>query len=131
MAERGKIWIIAGLDGYLIGDETYELLTEANSLSKGEEFITSVFLFGSDLTQPVSDLEQLGLADYIYVFESPYLQSYNPYIYLEILRAMFQEQEPFLILLSGTSMGNDLAPRLAFYLDGGFICNVQQIKFTP
>lgn len=128
MPDCKKIWVIAGRDGYTIGDETYELLAEADSLAQKDKTIISVFLFGSSLDQSINNLEQRGSADYIYVFESPHLQSYNPYIYLNILRPMYQEQKPFLILLAGTSMGKDLAPRLAFHLEGGFISNVQQIK---
>jgi len=130
MPDFKKIWVIAGRDGYTIGDETYELLTEANSLSQDEGCIISVFLFGSSLDQWIVDLEQCGLMDYIYIFESSRLKAYNPYIYLQILKGMYQEQRPILILISGTSIGRDLAPRLAYYLEGGYISNVQQIKFT-
>lgn len=125
-----KIWVIAGRDGYEVGDETYEVLTEANSLDQEKDFVISVFLFGLNLDQAASSLEQRGLSDYIYVFESPEVKSYNPHIYLQILQAMHHEQSPFLILIAATSMGKDLGPRLAYHLDGGYISNVQQIKLN-
>ena len=130
MSDLRKIWVIAGRDGYTVGDETHELLTEANSLVQAGNCIISTFIFGSNLDQQIRELEQSGLTNYVYVFESSQFKSYNPYIYLKILQTIYPDQRPFLILVAGTSMGKDLAPRLAYHLDGGFISNIQQIKFN-
>jgi len=130
MTDPKNIWIIAGRDGYTIGDETYELLHEADNLAREVECIVSVFLFGDDLHDTIRDMQERGLADYVYVFESAQFGAYNPYAYLPVLQAMAQECRPFLILLAATSMGKDLAPRLAHRFGGCLVSKVQQVQFT-
>lgn len=128
MDHQFEIWIIPGRDGYTIGDEAYELLIEANNLCQNQEGIISVFLLGQGLEKWTTDLTQTRLMDNLFVFDSPFLKSYNPNIYLSIIREISQEQKPFLILASHTSMGKDLSPRIAYHLNGEYISNVQQIK---
>lgn len=123
-----EIWVIPGRDGYTIGDEAYELLTEANNLCQNQEGIISVFLLGQGLQKWIEDLKQTRLMDNLYVFDSPCLKSYNPEIYLSLIKEISQERKPLLILLSHTSMGRDLSPRIAYHLNGGYISNAQQIK---
>ena len=130
MTEAGRILIVGGADGYGIGDETYELLTEATLLAKQAECSIDVVLFGHELDREIAEMEQTGQADAIYAYVGDQFAAYTPHEYLGVVTRLFDELQPFLILCSAGSMGADFAPRAAYHLEGGFVSSVQQIRLT-
>lgn len=125
------IWVIGGRDGYTVGDETIELMTEADELGRKTDCRITVALFGSRLEEATTMLARRRSADRLAVFQAENFTHYDPLAYVAALTRLAREAPPDIILLSATSMGRDLAPRLAVQLKGDLISNVQQLQFSP
>lgn len=54
--------------------------------------------------------------DRVITAEDPDLTEYNPDAYVQALKAVFEKERPFLILMGHTTQGMDFAPRLAVAL---------------
>jgi len=77
-------------------------------------------LLGSGVSGAAHELARYG-ADEVFFVDDPALAQYNPDIYLPVLEKLFSDKVPKAILFGHTSMGQDLAPRLAFALEAGLI----------
>jgi electron transfer flavoprotein alpha subunit len=60
-------------------------------------------------------------ADKVLLADDPALAEYQPRIQVKILADLVEQYRPEILLLAATSLGNDLAPRLAQRLDTGLI----------
>ena len=68
----------------------------------------------------VSDLAQEAItfgADKVYVIDDPLLKDYQTDSYALVMEKLIKQVMPQILLLGQTSIGRDLAPRLAFKLD--------------
>ncbi|MDP2729483.1 MAG: electron transfer flavoprotein subunit alpha/FixB family protein [Dehalococcoidales bacterium] len=94
---------------------TAELLGSGRKLADdlGEEL--SAVLVGSGVSNLAQEAINSG-ADKVYVVDDPLLGDYQTGSYLSVLEKVAKEVTPQIILLGQTSVGRDLAPRLAFRL---------------
>ncbi len=56
-------------------------------------------------------------ADKVYVIEDPLLKDYHADSYLAVMEKVVKEAKPQILILGQTTIGRDLAPRLAFRLE--------------
>ncbi|MBT8338506.1 MAG: electron transfer flavoprotein subunit alpha/FixB family protein [Desulfatitalea sp.] len=131
MGDTKQIWVIGGRDGYTIGDETLELMTEAHDMAKKTDCRITVVIFGEALDETIALLAGRRIADRLVTFEAAAYRHYDPAAYMAALAQLAQTQPPDIVLAPATSMGRDLAPRLAFHLGAQLISNIQQIQLTP
>jgi electron transfer flavoprotein alpha subunit len=54
--------------------------------------------------------------DRVLTVEDSQLAEYNPDAYVEVLKALFEKEKPFLVLIAHTTQGMDFAPRLSVAL---------------
>jgi electron transfer flavoprotein alpha subunit len=121
LAEQQGVYILAEVneDGKP-APLTLELMGLGGELaSKLGENLYAV-LCGSGLGAAAEELAGRG-AEEVFVFDDPVLAQYNPDIYMPVLEKLFSEKAPKAILFGHTSIGQDLAPRLAFALKAGLI----------
>jgi electron transfer flavoprotein alpha subunit len=76
----------------------------------GEE--VAAVLLGDSISGLANELAVYG-ADKVYVADSPVLKFYTNEAYAPIIASLVEKHKPSVILLGGTSMGMDLAPRVA------------------
>jgi electron transfer flavoprotein alpha subunit len=76
----------------------------------------SAVLIGSDVASLAQEAIAFG-ADRVYVVEDPLLKDYQTDPYIMVMEKITKEAMPQVIMLGQTSIGRDLAPRLAFHLD--------------
>jgi electron transfer flavoprotein alpha subunit len=99
---------------------TLELMGLGQQLvSKARERLYAV-LFGHGIGICAEELSRYG-AEEIFVLDDEILCEYNPDTFLPFLHDLFLKKNPKIILLGHTSMGQDLAPRLAFSLKAGLV----------
>jgi electron transfer flavoprotein alpha subunit len=89
-----------------------EVLSEAKR--RADELGQEVFavLVGYELDSLAPEVSQYG-ANKVIVLDSPLLSSYSPSGYAHVLAGLCQELSPGIFFFPATSMGKDLAPRLA------------------
>ncbi|MCX6012399.1 MAG: electron transfer flavoprotein subunit alpha/FixB family protein [Chloroflexi bacterium] len=95
----------------------------ANELGQQLETI----LIGNDVSKLANDAISHG-ASKVYVIEDAALKDYQPELYSSIIVKTLSEVKPYAVLLGQTSMGRDLAPRLAFKLGTGLATDCIDIK---
>ncbi|MFC1847580.1 electron transfer flavoprotein subunit alpha/FixB family protein [Chloroflexota bacterium] len=95
---------------------TTELLGCGRKLADdlGQEI--SAVLAGSDVSGLTQEAIAFG-ADKVYVVDDPLLKDYQTDSYVAVVEKVVKQVMPQIILLGQTSIGRDLAPRLAFRLE--------------
>ncbi len=76
----------------------------------------SAVLVGSDISSLAQEAITFG-ADKVYVVDDPLLKDYQADSYVPVMQKVAQQAMPQIILLGQTSVGRDLAPKLAFWLE--------------
>lgn len=112
------IWVFAEQrDGKLL-DAGLELLGAGRILADklGEEL--SAVVFGNKIGLLAEELAAYG-ADKVYVADSPILEVYRNDSYSLVLTDLVNQYKPSTLLVGGTAIGMDLAPRVAAKLGTG------------
>ncbi len=112
-----------------IKKSSFEALSEAKR--RGEELGVEVYgvMVGDNLDSLAPEVFRYG-ASKVYLLENPLLRSYSAQGYSMALFSLFEEIKPEIIFFSASSMGKDLAPRLAAKLGVGLAsdCIKTEIK---
>lgn len=114
--------IIEQLDG-IIKRVSLELIGEANRLSKklGEKVIA--VLLGNDIEDKAELLIKYG-ADEVLVIDNPMLEPYMTSPYTKAVSSIIGKRKPSIVLFPATSIGRDLAPRVAARIGTGLSADV-------
>ena len=72
-------------------------------------------LIGSGVSGPAQEAVAFG-ADKVYVVDDPLLKDYQTDSYVSVMEKVIKQVMPQILVLGQTSIGRDLAPRLAFRL---------------
>ena len=116
-----NIWVLAQLSaaGTLL-PATLETLGQARQIADQIGVYVYGLLLGHDVQAVAEALVPYG-ADRVLVAQDPALAEYQPKVYVQALTDLVEHYRPEILLLPGTSLGNDLAPRLAQRLDTGLL----------
>lgn len=114
--------IIEQLDG-IVKRVSLELIGEANRLSKklGEKVIA--VLLGNDIEDKAELLIKYG-ADEVLVIDDPMLEPYMTSPYTKAVSSIIEKRKPSIVLFPATSIGRDLAPRVAARIGTGLSADV-------
>jgi len=123
----GGLWVVGDLVGGEIAPVTLEAIGAARSLADSLGAYVYAILLGVNVTEHAYLLYQAG-ADSVRVANDPALERFAVEPHVEILGALFEEEEPEIVLLGATKTGEALAPRLAQRMDGGLIEHVTAVK---
>ncbi len=99
---------------------TLELLGLGRKLASGLGERLHAVVMGSAVTAAAEELARCGV-DEVFCADDAQLSEYNPDTYLPVLMKLCEANRPRVILAGHTSMGQDLAPRLAFSLQAGLV----------
>jgi electron transfer flavoprotein alpha subunit len=120
--ENSTVYIIAEQRKSCITQETYELVAFAQIIGKGGN---PVFLLpGKNTEEPARVISQKTGCDVI-ALTGNHLDHYNALSYAHALMEVLQEEAAAWVCLPHTSMGYDLAPRLAVLLKAACITGVE------
>lgn len=120
--ENPVIYIIAEQREGLITQDTYELAGFAHVVGKGKSPI--FLLLGRDVEQAARMISQETGYDTI-ALRGHHLHHYNALSYAHALMEILREEPAAWVCLPHTSMGYDLAPRLAVLLKAACITGVE------
>jgi len=87
-------------------------------------------LTGSDISGPTQEAIAFG-ADKVYVVDDPLLKDYQTDSYVLALEKIAKQVMPQILILGQTSIGRDLAPRLAFRLETAASTDCIELAIDP
>jgi len=90
----------------------------------------SAVLVGSGIGDLTQEAIAFG-ADKVYVVDDPLLQDYQTDSYVSVLEKAAKQVMPQIIILGQTSIGRDLAPRLAFRLETAASLDCLELAIDP
>ncbi|UCG82095.1 MAG: electron transfer flavoprotein subunit alpha/FixB family protein [Dehalococcoidia bacterium] len=130
MAEGKGVLIVGEMANGNLAAMTTELLGIGRKLADdlGEEL--SAVLMGGEVGGMAEEAIKFG-ADKVYVIESPLLKEYVTDSYVAAMAKLCEEIKPNILLMGQTSMGRDLAPRLAFRLGTGLTTDCLELSIDP
>jgi electron transfer flavoprotein alpha subunit len=120
--QNRTIYIIAELRKGCITPETYELVSFARAVDNGKKPV--FLLLGKKVEGQAREISQKTGCDSL-VLTADHLEHYNALSYAHALIEILQEQTACWVCLPHTSMGYDLAPRLAVLLKAACITGVE------
>jgi len=109
---------------------THELLGIGRKLADSLGEPLSAVLLADKVGDAAKNVIVFG-ADNVYVIESPLLKDYITDSYVDALEKLCLEVKPNILLVGQTTMGRDLAPRLAFRLGTGVTVDCIDLKIDP
>lgn len=118
--------IIEQVDG-IIQKVSTELIGEARRLADelGQRVIAVAV--GSKIADKSSALIQYG-ADKVIIVDNPILEVYTTEPYTKAVHAIIDKKKPEIVLFAATSIGRDLAPRVAARIKTGLTADCTELK---
>jgi electron transfer flavoprotein alpha subunit len=107
-----EIWVFAEQRGGVLRDVCLELLGKAREIAERIQGRVTALLLGRDVEEMAGVLIAYG-ADRVIVAASPKLEPYRLMPYASVLAGACRDFDPDVLLFGATSMGVELAPRLA------------------
>ncbi len=130
MAEyKGVMTFCEATEGKLASSAT-ELLGCGRKLADdlGQELCA--VLVGSGISGLAQEAIAFG-ADKVYVVDDPLLKDYQTDSYVSVMEKIVKQVMPQILILGQTSIGRDLAPRLAFRLDTAAAMGCMELAIDP
>ncbi len=87
-------------------------------------------LIGSDVSSLAQEAIAFG-ADKVYVVSDPLLEDYQTDSYVTVVERIARQLTPQILIFGHTSIGRDLAPRLAFRLDTAVSTDCVELSIDP
>jgi len=130
MAEYKGVMVYGEVAEDKLAAITTELLGCGRKLADeiGEEL--SAVLVGSGVSGLAQEAIAFG-ADKVYVVDDPLLKDYQTDSYVAVMERVVKQVMPQILILGQTSIGRDLAPRLAFKLETAVSMDCMELAIDP
>lgn len=130
MAEYKGIMVYCEVIGEKLATIATEILGCGRKLANdlGEELCA--ILVGSGISSLAQEAIIFG-ADKVYVVDDPLLKDYQTDSYVLVMEKVVKQALPKIVLLGQTSIGRDLAPRLAFRLNTAASLDCIELAIDP
>jgi len=130
MAEYKGVMIYGEIAEGKLASITAELLGCGRKLASdlGQEL--SAVLVGSGISNFAKEAITFG-ADKVYVVDDPLLKDYQTDSYVSVMEKVIKQVMPQILLMGQTSIGRDLAPRLAFRLSTAASMDCVELAIDP
>jgi electron transfer flavoprotein alpha subunit len=130
MAEYKGILVCGELVDGKLASITTELLGCGRKLADDLKEDLSCLLASDAVGEASKEAIAFG-ADKVYAVEHPTLKEYQADSYMQAAEKLVKETSPRIILMGQTSMGRDLAPRLAFRLGTSLTTDCLDLSIDP
>jgi len=130
MAEYKGIMVYGEIVEGKLSSITTEILGCGRRLADELKEELSCILVGETLGDAPKKAIAFG-ADKVYTAEDPLLKEYQTDSYVAVMEKAVKDVSPRVLLLGQTSVGRDLAPRLAFRLGGTLSMDCMELSIDP
>ncbi len=107
-----EIWVWAEQRNGRLTGVSLELLSKGLELSNELKVELATILMGAKAQDLAQELIAYG-ADKVYLVEDPRLELYQSDVYTRVMADLVKQYQPEILMLGGTAIGMDLAPRVA------------------
>jgi len=121
------IWVFVEQTKSELKEASLMLISEAQKLADRLEEELSAVLFGHDVAETVEKVAHYG-AEKVFVAENDLLGQYSAELYTSVLVTLIHDYQPSILLFTATSIGRDLAPKIATELKTGLVCNCNGLE---
>ncbi|MCE5240156.1 electron transfer flavoprotein subunit alpha [bacterium] len=124
------LWVLAETHDGKLADVTLELLSEGRKLADqlGED--VSLVLCGQDVEKLVPTAAAYG-ADKVYLVEHEVLAQYRTDPFTSVICGLINRHKPEIVLIGATTMGRDLASRIAARIGAGLTADCTGLTIDP
>ncbi|WP_232695687.1 electron transfer flavoprotein subunit alpha/FixB family protein [Brevibacillus daliensis] len=123
-----KVLVLAEARDQQLRNVSLEALAAARIIAEGGEVVAA--LFGSGADEYAVALGEHG-ASKLYAVNNEKLDQYTPDAYTQAFIKVFGEVQPDSIVVGHTSIGRDIAPRIAARLGYGLVTDVTSVEAGP
>ncbi|WP_066926096.1 electron transfer flavoprotein subunit alpha/FixB family protein [Murdochiella massiliensis] len=123
---RKDIFVIVEQRGGVIQKVSYEIIGEAARLSREINQQVVAVLLGHNIKDQAEDLIQYG-ANKVFVIDHAVLENYTTEPYVKAVEYIIKSYDPHTVLFGATSIGRDLAPRLAARIHTGLTADCTRL----
>jgi electron transfer flavoprotein alpha subunit len=131
VAKPRDIWVLPEIDSKAeeISNSGLGLLSEANSIAEKVGGAITALVFGNRSQDYADVFAQYGVTNAC-TSKDPALQYFSAEAYSAALLPKLQKDKPWLLLMGHTTVGKELAPRLAALLESGVISNCVRMELS-
>ena len=115
------------MDEQIVADVSLELLTKARSLANQLSCKLEAIVLGSGLNGIEKELYKHGV-DFVHIADDKRLSPYLTLPHAKIVKEIFEKEKPQIALFGATSVGRDLAPRIASALKCGLTADCTSLE---
>ncbi len=126
-AANSGILVVAEREGSGFSRVTFEMIGRARELADSLGARVSAAVLGTGSAPDSADLISRG-ADVVYLLQNAALAIPLTSTYVQALAALVEAKRPEAVLFGATSVGRDVAPRLAARLGTGFVSEVMSLE---
>ncbi len=125
------VWVFAEQREGKIQPVAYELLGEGRKLAKDlNTDLSAVLCGGEEIEEEIAHLFAYG-ADKVYLMHHDELKDYKSLPYTRAISELINKYKPEIFLLGATTMGRDLAARLAIRVGAGLTADCTGLDIDP
>ena len=110
-----------------IADISLELCTKGRQLATRLGCRLQAAVLGSDVTAAAESLYPYGVDD-VFLADDPRLAPYRTLPHFDVLSKLIRKEQPQIVLFGASSVGRDLAPRIASFLRCGLTADCTQLE---
>ncbi|ONI37927.1 electron transfer flavoprotein subunit alpha [Candidatus Epulonipiscium fishelsonii] len=107
-----------------------ELIGEAKKLAKELDYKVVGVIIGNGVSKVANEVIEYG-ADEVIVIDAPVFENYTTEPYTKAMVYVINERHPDIILVSASSLGRDLAPRISARVHTGLTADCTQLEIDP
>lgn len=122
-----NIFVYCEIEENAIADVSLELLTKAKSLAGQLKCKVEAIVLGSGLNGAENEIFKYG-ADVVHIGDDKRLSPYLTLPHSKIVKWVFEKESPQIALFGATSVGRDLAPRIASSLKCGLTADCTSLE---
>ncbi len=122
-----NVFVYCEIEEGKVADVSLELLTKGRSLANQLKCRLEAVVAGSKLDGVEKQINPYG-ADVIHIAEDKSLYPYKTLPHAKIVKEVFQKEKPCIGLFGATSVGRDLAPRIASVLKCGLTADCTALE---
>lgn len=130
LAAYSGVWVIAEQHEGALHSVTLELLGKARGLADARGAQVTAVVAGSGVAGLDAELFCHG-ADRVFCADAPVLARYRTAPYERVIAGLIEQHKPEIILVGATTMGRDLAPRLANRFRTGLTADCTGLEIGP
>jgi len=127
MSETRNVWVFVEQDEGKTADVSLELMSKGRELADELKSELWAVLPGDGVGALASDLVARG-ADRVLYAEHRELRQYRTLPYARVLTALVAERRPYILLFGASSVGRDLAPRVASAVRSGLTADCTDLQ---